>query len=236
MDSLAVFIEKAKCVDTQEALCLLFEKTLNNFGFQRWAYSIIDNGHVLYTNYAANWVTRYLENHYEQIDPLLDPTQSNVLPFLWSNYLNTISLSQTQLQFFDEAKEFSLEDGIAIPIHDLKGGFASVTLVSDMNPLELSKLFAESRELIYSLALTFHSYMGDLKPSLTKSASLTPREKECLQWSASGKSSWDISQILKVSERTVVFHIENAKKKFNVRTRQQAIVQAISSKEIQIEC
>jgi len=56
---------------------------------------------------------------------------------------------------------------------------------------------------------------------------LTPRELECLQWSALGKSSWEIAGILRISESAVNFHMANIRQKFQVSSRRQAIAQAI---------
>jgi diguanylate cyclase (GGDEF)-like protein len=56
---------------------------------------------------------------------------------------------------------------------------------------------------------------------------LTPRELECLQWSAIGKSSWEISGILEISESAVNFHMANIRSKFAVNSRRQAVAQAI---------
>ena len=56
---------------------------------------------------------------------------------------------------------------------------------------------------------------------------LTARELECLQWSAIGKSSWEISSILRISESAVNFHMANIRAKFDVSSRRQAVAQAI---------
>jgi DNA-binding CsgD family transcriptional regulator len=50
-------------------------------------------------------------------------------------------------------------------------------------------------------------------------ASVTARESEILSWVAAGKSDWAIGQILKISGKTVNFHVENAKRKFGVGSR-----------------
>ncbi len=55
---------------------------------------------------------------------------------------------------------------------------------------------------------------------------LTARQIECLRWSAQGKSSWDIAQILGISPRTVDEHLDNACKKLGVKRRAQAAVAA----------
>ena len=58
--------------------------------------------------------------------------------------------------------------------------------------------------------------------------SLTLREKECLTWAAAGKSSWDIANIVALSERTVNFHIGNVIKKLDVSSRSQAVARALA--------
>ncbi|WP_431855232.1 response regulator transcription factor [Azospirillum sp.] len=58
------------------------------------------------------------------------------------------------------------------------------------------------------------------------SVRLTDREVEALTWSARGKSSTDIAVLMRVSERTVNFHIDNAIRKLGVATRIQAAVKA----------
>lgn len=56
---------------------------------------------------------------------------------------------------------------------------------------------------------------------------LTAREKEVLQWSAAGKSSWEIAQIVSCSEAGVNYHFCNIRRKFGVRSRWIALVMAL---------
>ena len=56
---------------------------------------------------------------------------------------------------------------------------------------------------------------------------LTPRERECLAWASNGKSEWEISQILGISEHTSEKHLRNAKKKMGAITRAHAVAEAI---------
>jgi DNA-binding NarL/FixJ family response regulator len=64
--------------------------------------------------------------------------------------------------------------------------------------------------------------------------SLTQREKEILSWLKNGKSSWDISVILGIRERTVNFHIDNIKQKLNATSRTQAVAIAVENELIDI--
>lgn len=57
---------------------------------------------------------------------------------------------------------------------------------------------------------------------------LSGRELECLSWSSAGKTAWEVGAILGLSEWTVVYHIEKAKRKFGLKRKRETIAQAIS--------
>ncbi|WP_352825713.1 LuxR family transcriptional regulator [Mesorhizobium sp. M0579] len=58
---------------------------------------------------------------------------------------------------------------------------------------------------------------------------LSPREKECILWTAKGKSSWEIGHIIGISVNTVNFHIKNVMKKMDTASRTAAAVKALQS-------
>jgi len=57
---------------------------------------------------------------------------------------------------------------------------------------------------------------------------LSEREIESLTWSARGKTSDEIAQILGLSKRTINFHLDSARTKLDVANRTQAVVKAIT--------
>lgn len=66
------------------------------------------------------------------------------------------------------------------------------------------------------------------QPSLAHQHMLTKRELECLHWVAQGKTSWEIGQILGISERTVNFHIGNSIEKTGCVNRQQLAAKCLN--------
>jgi DNA-binding CsgD family transcriptional regulator len=61
---------------------------------------------------------------------------------------------------------------------------------------------------------------------------LSPREFECLEWAAQGKSAWEIGQILGISRHTAATYLESAKAKLGVRTIVQAVVRLVACRSI----
>jgi DNA-binding CsgD family transcriptional regulator len=57
-------------------------------------------------------------------------------------------------------------------------------------------------------------------------ALLSKREREVLNWLTRGKTSWDISVILNISERTVNYHVGNIMRKLGVNSRLLAVAES----------
>lgn len=116
-------------------------------------------------------------------------------------------------------------------MHGANGEFGVISFVSDT--LADKKFQRELGRFMPDLALirdyVFESSLRFATPSAPQENSihLTRRELESLKWAMVGKSSWDISKIMRCSEATVNFHVGNVRRKFKVATRQQAVVKAI---------
>jgi len=59
---------------------------------------------------------------------------------------------------------------------------------------------------------------------------LTDRERDTLAWVAEGKSDWEISVILGLSETTVRFHVDNARRKLGAVNRAQAVARLAAAR------
>jgi len=65
------------------------------------------------------------------------------------------------------------------------------------------------------------------KKDTLKIIRISSREKEVLQWVHQGKTSWEISIILGLSERTVNFHVYNVMEKLEAVNRPQMVTIAL---------
>jgi DNA-binding CsgD family transcriptional regulator len=82
------------------------------------------------------------------------------------------------------------------------------------------------------LATAAHAGYGRFKELIDPNKNdgpLTVREAECLQLVAKGKTDSEIGALLKISPRTVRFHVGNAKAKLGVTTRIQAIAKQLGA-------
>lgn len=63
---------------------------------------------------------------------------------------------------------------------------------------------------------------------------ISARELDCLKWTAAGKTAWEASRILGISERTVRFHLNSAREKLNCSNTTQAVAVAVAQRMIAI--
>jgi DNA-binding CsgD family transcriptional regulator len=67
----------------------------------------------------------------------------------------------------------------------------------------------------------------DLCAPATEIFVLTRQEIECLRWCKEGKTNWEIGAILRISEKTVEFHLGNAMRKLGAGNRITAVVRGL---------
>lgn len=186
----------------------------------------------LISTYPGRWTAHYLKNHYERLDPVIRRALQVTEPFEWGNGIESGKLSNAQRQLFEEAATFGIRYGLTIPIHDGRGPVAAVTFASDERSSTFRQCVDRHRRVLQLMALYFHANARRRLRSdrSVDGVALSPREYECLAWSAAGKSTWEIGRILGIARRTVTFHLENAKARLGVSTLHQAIARFAASR------
>lgn len=185
----------------------------------------------LISTYPCQWTDHYLSHHYERFDPVIRRALEVTEPFEWGNGIGTYRLSGDQLRLFEEAAAFGIRYGFTVPIHDGHGPVAAITFASDERNARFRGCVTGHRRVLQLMALYFHATVRrKLRVQrVIDGVTLSPREYECLEWSAAGKSAWEIGQILGITRRTAVFHLDNARRKLRVSSLHQAIARLAAS-------
>ena len=204
-------------------------------GFDQVLFGAVGSKHAklesafLHSNYSTAWRERYDADKLHYVDPTVAHCITSVVPIVWEP---STFCTPAQRNLYEEACGHGIRSGVTLPIHGPGGEFGVVSFATDARPTNafgdsiLASMPALSliRDYAFESSLKFINAHnpGEPVPRLTK------RELEVLNWVMVGKSSWEISKITACSEATVNFHIGNIRQKFNVNTRQQALVKAIS--------
>jgi DNA-binding CsgD family transcriptional regulator len=200
-----------------------------DLGFEYCAYSFItplplSNPRVLMrNNYPLAWQKRYVRAGYLQIDPTLRHARKSQSPLLWSE-----SVFADARKMWEEAQSHGLKHGWVQSCLDGTGGGSMLTLLRSAMPLSAHEL-ADKQTRMRWLVHAAHMGLGHTIRSSLRAQSgirLTAREVEVLKWTADGKSTQDVADILAVSKNTVNFHIKNAMGKLHSSNKTAAVVQA----------
>lgn len=204
-------------------------------GFDSVMYAALPSKHAnletsfLHSNYSEKWRVHYDSSKLHYVDPTVRHSMDHVTPLVWKPETFT---QKDEHALYEEASHFGIRSGMTFPMHGCNGEAGLISFATDMLPgndfnerlthymadLSLVRDYAFESSLKYIKA---HS-QAEPVPHLTK------RELEVIKWVMAGKSSWEISRITDCAEATVNFHISNIRQKFNVNTRQQALVKAIA--------
>ncbi|OYW53637.1 MAG: hypothetical protein B7Y80_15155 [Hyphomicrobium sp. 32-62-53] len=234
MSQLERFIADTNKAETSEDVFALFARALSAYGYDRICYSLITDhpslgllaGHGVMRNYSDDWMAHYMENGYEQLDPVPKYCFSTARPFTWDWLTNSFELSPASQKVMNEAQEAKLLDGMAIPLYGVNGELAGVGLASSAGGTEIDR---NAVSIVRAIAYQFHlAYTEkDAQCDPLSATDLTPREKEILLWAAEGKSDPVIAEIVGISYSTVRFHMSNIFRKLNAYERTLAVAKAI---------
>ncbi|BCM87914.1 autoinducer binding domain-containing protein [Methylobacterium indicum] len=184
---------------------------------------------LILAQWPAQWSARYARSGYIHHDPVVAHTRRTAEPFLWSKAPVRRDERLARI-IMGEAAEIGLRDGFCIPVQD----FQSTRMVSfGGTHIDLPEHAAAGLHLLGLYAdLTVRSLTADTQKRRERhliTPLCSPREIECIKWTAAGKTSWETSEILSLSSRTVDDYLKTAARKLGAANRPHLVAKAMRS-------
>lgn len=160
-------------------------------------------------------------------DPVMQHLRRQSVPIIWdqSTYVTTDAID-----LWEHQSHYGYATGIAMALH-LPEGKHFILGVDRDRPLTSN--VSELQRIVADLQLfAVHAQDAAMRLLLPEAnrperPSLTPREIEALSWTMEGKTAWEVGQILGISERTAVLHVNNAMHKLGCINKHQAVLKAL---------
>lgn len=162
-------------------------------------------------------------------DPVLKRMKAQGVPF---TYDQKTYVEEDAADLWEEQARFGYHAGISMALHLPGGRHFLLGVDRDGNLPEdnqhLTRMMADLQ------LLAVHAQDAAVRLLLEEAhrragiPQLTAREQEVLRWTADGKSSWEVGQILGMSEHTVNFHMRNLMNKLDVSSKHLAVLRALS--------
>lgn len=206
---------------------------VRNLGYKFCAFSTILNNNqtscftLNLNNFPGTWNNQYEQNNTHRVDPIAAHCDHSTLPVLWSEEF----FSKTPW-LWQVLQQHGLQHGWSQVIRDEESGLRSVlSLVRSHCPISAYELY---ENLGFTVFINRHLHALALrafpnKPAGPQTALLSRREVEVLKLSADGKTAFEISRILSLSERTINFHVHRAIEKLGVNNKIAAVIAATRS-------
>ena len=128
---------------------------------------------------------------------------------------------------FGDLLEMMTDHGMLVghffPVHDALGNRGAVVWGGDNLALK-----REDRLMLQMISVHLFNRLAEIGSAWkTGQVVLTEREVQCLSWTAAGKTSLEIAEILGLSEHTVNHYLNQVTRKLEAVNRTQAVVKAI---------
>lgn len=201
-------------------------------GFQHFLYglriavSLSQPRQFVLSGYPPGWRSRYDEQGFMSIDPVLARGAVSVMPFGWDEIDRTLP---NNARLFEEAAAFGLHHGLTVPIHGANGEFGLMSLAR-LKPLpqgaQRARLLQRAHWITANLQERIRQIVLDA--GAVREPRLTLRETECLRHAAQGLKTSAIAGAMHIAESTVVYHLNAAERKLGVKKRSHAIARAVA--------
>lgn len=185
---------------------------------------------TMLTTMPTEWVARYQDLGYAQIDPFLSKCCTSFRPVSTGvAYADRHKgLTKAQKTLICEASEFGIRAGFSSTLRlPGAGGIAGWNIGSSLSGPEVDALRAEREDMLRLAALHVHNALICMQNGRTVQK-LSPRERECLVLLSQGQRTKDIARTLRLSPAAVELYLRNSRSKLGVATREQAVATAIA--------
>ncbi|MCB8839042.1 LuxR family transcriptional regulator [Aurantimonas sp. VKM B-3413] len=219
---------------TADEVCRALKGVLGRFGIDYFLVSHLPPTRERLAPYAilkhwpAGWMSHYDRSGYCKQDPVVRRCFETIEPFEWSSAPVDLEVQPKGRQLMHEAAEFGMAEGYCVPIVDMNGFQAVVSLAGPRIAAS-----PDERRALHLLGYYAHATslrVGRMKQPTT--AALSPRERDVLSYIASGEKLDEVAGKLKISRETVTTHLKRAKIKFGTRTLTHTVVEALRQRQL----
>ena len=175
----------------------------------------------------------YIQERFYSVDHICACARTAREPFRYSDAPFNSTEPRTHQRFMQALQTFGMGQGLIVPLGRPEGVPACVWLAGEEPNLDDESIMAVQLIALFAAGKA-HALLPRAAPAGDLNSPLNQREREILQWTAAGKTSWEISVILNLSERTVNKYMADAMTKLKAVTRAQAVATAIRDGEIEL--
>ncbi|QSR89413.1 autoinducer binding domain-containing protein [Methylacidiphilum caldifontis] len=185
---------------------------------------------IINHSFPNDLIAFYLKLKYQHVDPVVKTALRLKGTIVRRTEIFKYFQDKLRHQYLKDASDIGLLTGLSFGVIKPTVNLATLFSFCDKEIEKDPRHETILKALMYPLHLALlHLAQPQILDRSNKQEqhTLTDRELEILKWVKEGKSNWEISCILNISEATVKFHLKNIFLKLEVQNRCQAVATAI---------
>lgn len=177
------------------------------------------------TEFSREWLEFYSKAGVIDVSPILGLLSSHHAPFTWTQLREEDPRSPVRRHIFGAARALGLTEGLVVPLP--RGGTRRGLICLHGSR---DALTADEIKFLTTVSVLYYERVKGLLAGVQRprTATLTPRELDCLSYVARGLNDSDIGERLGIAATTAHDHVERAKRRLGVRSRAEAVAVAVS--------
>lgn len=216
---------------SSSALSACLARIAHHLGFDHFALVYEPRVHfeqrssILMHNYPDAWAEVYTSFDLAGHDPVRRACDRTLHGFEWRELAKLIPMTPRDHRMLSVGRQVGVADGYTVPRHIAGEGSGSCSFVVGPKSA-LPRDMLEAAELLGAFAIAAARSIAGLGQNQCKPA-LSDRQRECVLWTARGKTAAEAAIIMGVTEHTVIKHLQDARERYSVYSGQTLILCAL---------
>ena len=182
---------------------------------------------IALSDYPESWIDQYINDNIVTNDPVLLASHHTTVGFSWADLPTLIDMKRVHYDQMERGRQAGIGEGYTVPSNVPGEANGSCNFVMKTG----SRLPAE--ELMKAQLIGRYAFeaargiVTHARISRSAKVKLSPRQVECIALIGRGKTDWEISKILGLSEATVKEYVDEARTRYGVGKRVQLVLRAV---------
>jgi DNA-binding CsgD family transcriptional regulator len=176
-------------------------------------------------NFPQDWDRQW--NRHSANDPYYHNCFGGTLPFRWHDVQSREGLTQQERDSWNYLADLGIVRGHTVPLHLPGGSFAAVSAICKSSEAHWDDIIEQTKDDLLLITHRFHGVVHprftEPRPTSERLPALSPRECECLSWTAHGKTAKETAALLDLSVETVRVYLKRAIRKLDAANGAHAV-------------
>ncbi len=180
------------------------------------------------SHYGKGWMKRYLSPGDRRLQAIAERMHEDFTPFHWEPLFQNRASVNGPIKGLKDHPSLLFVSGITLPLYICGYVRHFINFISMSRNIALGERTVSALTIIAILARNKAQQLSSDTHEEMLGNTLSNRERQCIRWISAGKTDWETSRILGLSQKTVQNYVYSARRKLNAVSRAQAVKQALN--------